>query len=274
MSAVPRRYLAVAVLAVLAVVLGTVGTLALGAATSAKDRIEADPPPTLFAAVYVDPLGRQVDAQAAPAHALMQHWWRGHDHMRRDAEFTAWLERALPGPPPAAQRAAEVAHVVALARTRTPTGIRSSTWLERHGKKDVWKLYAHDQAEMEKKGTGEGTKQAVKDALKLSKTIADTLGAKYQQSAPYVLHPALRADHVVKPGQVCPCSYPSRHAAAGAAATAYLVSLDPHRAGEYHWMQAEVDYSRIYMAGHTVSDITGGALLGDMVGEYVARTRG
>ena len=63
--------------------------------------------------------------------------------------------------------------------------------------------------------------------LKLSKTVADTLGTRYQQSAPYVLHPALRPDHVVKPGQVCPCSYPSRHAAAGAAATTYLSALRP-----------------------------------------------
>ena len=38
-------------------------------------------------------------------------------------------------------------------------------------------------------------------------------------------------------------------------------------------MQAQVDYSRVYMAGHTPSDVTGGALLGDMIGEYFAGTR-
>ena len=54
--------------------------------------------------------------------------------------------------------------------------------------------------------------------LDLSKTIADSLGTHFQQSAPYVLQPSLRRDHLVTAGQVCPCSYPSRHAAAGAAA--------------------------------------------------------
>jgi hypothetical protein len=274
MTRVPRRYLVVAVAGALALVLGVVGPLAFGAGASAKDRIAADPEPTLFADASVAPIGRQVDAQAATAHRLMRQWWSGHDRTAHDAEFTAWVEKTLPGPPPASQRSGEVADVVALSRTRTPTGVKASTWLETHGKKDVWKLFAHDQAEVQRGKAGKADKKAVKDALKLSKTVADALGARYRQSAPYVLHPSLRPDHVVKPDQVCPCSYPSRHAAAGAAATTYLVSLDPHRAGEYRWMQSEIDYSRVYMAGHTVSDLTGGALLGDMVGEYVAGTRG
>jgi hypothetical protein len=274
MNRIPRRYLVVAVAGVLALVMGLVGPMAFGAGASAKDRIQADPQPTLFTDAVVAPLGRQADAQAATAHQLMRQWWSSHDRKAHDAEFTGWVEKTLPGPPSASRRSREVADVVALARTRTPTGVKASTWLETHGKKDVWKLYAHDQAEVQRGKAGKADKQAVKDALKLSKTVADTLGAKYRQSAPYVLHPSLRPDHVVKAGQVCPCSYPSRHAAAGAAATTYLVSVDPHRAGEYHWMQSEVDYSRVYMAGHTVSDITGGALLGDMVGEYVAVTRG
>ena len=113
----------------------------------------------------------------------------------------------------------------------------------------------------------------MKDLLKLSKTVADTLGARYRQSAPYVLHPSLRPDHVVAAGQVCPCSYPSRHAAAAAAATTYLSAREPHRAADYRWLQSEIDWSRVYMAGHTTSDITGGALLGDLLGEYVATTR-
>ncbi len=151
--------------------------------------------------------------------------------------------------------------------------MRASTWLESYGKKDLWKLYAHDQAELLPAAAGDGRKQAVKDMLKLSKTVADTLGARYQQSAPYVLHPSLRPDHTVTAGQVCPCSYPSRHAAAGAAATTYLGALAPHRAADYRWTEAEIDYSRIYMAGHVESDVTGGALLGDLIGDYFLVTR-
>ncbi len=272
---IPRRYLAVLVVAVVAVLAGTVGSLVIGAlaSPSAKDLIAADPPPRLFPDATVAPLETRVTEQESRANTLMRQWWSTHDHAAHDAAFTAWLEATLPGPPSATARTAEVADVSALAATRTPAGVRASTWLETHGKKDVWKLYAHDQAEVVPAATGDAEKQHVKDLLKLSKTVADTLGTRYQQSAPYVLHPSLRTDHVVTPGQVCPCSYPSRHAAAGAAATTYLSALDPHRAGEYRWMQSEIDYSRVYMAGHTVSDVTGGALLGDMIGEYFSVTR-
>jgi membrane-associated phospholipid phosphatase len=107
----------------------------------------------------------------------------------------------------------------------------------------------------------------------MSKDVADALGARYQQSAPYVLRPFLRTDHTVTKGQVCPCSYPSRHAAAGAAARTFLVAVDPHREGDYRWTESEIDYSRLYMAGHVISDITGGALLGDLIGQYVVGTR-
>ena len=47
----------------------------------------------------------------------------------------------------------------------------------------------------------------------------------------------------------------------------------PHRAADYRWMEDEIDFSRIYMAGHVPSDISGGSLLGDLVGEYFLVTR-
>lgn len=52
-----------------------------------------------------------------------------------------------------------------------------------------------------------------------------------------------------------------------AAAVTYLDALSPHRAADYRWMQDEVLYSRLYMAGHVTSDITAGTLLGDLVGD-------
>lgn len=269
-----RRYLVVAVAAIVAVLAGLVVPLAFGSGSSAKDRIEAAPPPALFPAATVAPARRAVTAQGATARHLMTQWWAAHGHTRDDAAFVAWLEKTLPGPPSATQRTREVAAVQRLAATRTPAGVKASTWLEGFGKKDLWKLYAHDQAELLPATAGEARKQAVKDLLKMSKAVADTLGTKYQQSAPYVLHPSLRPDHVVAAGQVCPCSYPSRHAAAGAAATTYLSGLDPERTGEYEWTESEIDYSRVYMAGHVTSDLTGGALLGDLIGEYFLSTRG
>ena len=270
-----RRYVVVLVVAVLAVLVGALGPVALDAVAnpSAKDKIAADPPPALFESATVAPLESRVAAQTPRAHALMRQWWRDHGRARHDAAFTTWLERTLPGPPSTAERTAEVGYVQQLAATRTAAGVRASTWLEAHGKKDVWKLYAHDQAEMLPAAKGEARKQSVKDLLSLSKTVADALGSRYRQSAPYVLHPALRPDHHVVAGQVCPCSYPSRHAAAAAAATTYLSAREPHRSGDYRWMASQVDWSRVYMAGHVTSDITAGTLLGDMIGEYFSVTR-
>jgi hypothetical protein len=45
----------------------------------------------------------------------------------------------------------------------------------------------------------------------------------------------------------------------------HLGGLGPERHGQYRWAQGEVDWSRIHMAGHRISDITAGALLGDMI---------
>jgi membrane-associated phospholipid phosphatase len=273
----PRRFVVIAMLAVLAVVVGAVGPWAYAMVTgggSAKDRIAADPPPALFADATIAPLGDQIDGQASTARRLMAGWWADHDTGPHDAAFTAWLQRSLPKPPAPSARAAELRRVQALAPTRTASGVAAATWLESYGKKDVWKLYAHDQSEVVPASAGDRRKQELKEMLKLSKTVADTLGVRYQQSAPYVLDPSLRPDHKITPGQVCPCSYPSRHAAAGAAARLFLTHFEPHMDAQYRWMEDEIAYSRVYMAGHVPSDIRGGALLGDMIGEYFLVTRG
>jgi hypothetical protein len=275
MRPIPTRYLVIAVLAILAVIGATVGVRALGSPnTSAKDRIEAHPPPALFPAAAIADTERQVQAQTPKAHALMAQWFAQHGRSRDDKAFTTWLEGQVPKPPSAAERSAEVDRVRQVATTRTEAGTRAATWLEAYGKKDLWKLGAHDQAEMLPTKEGDARKADVKAMLKMSKTVADDLGRRYRQSAPYVLHPTLRPDHVVKKGQVCPCSYPSRHAAAGAAATTYLGGLEPQRREQYLWTEGQIDWSRVYMAGHVPSDLTGGALLGDMIGEYFLATRG
>ena len=47
----------------------------------------------------------------------------------------------------------------------------------------------------------------------------------------------------------------------------------PVRGAEYQAMEAQIDYSRVYMAGHFPGDIRGGALLGDLIGDYFLVTR-
>ena len=276
MTRPPRKYLVVAVVAVVALLGGLLGPAVYGhfTNTSAKDRIEASPPPTLFAdteaAATVDPL---VDPQAAKAAALMKQWWATHDTAAHDSAFVTWVGDTFPAPPATTRRTAELSGIEKLAGQRTADGVKAATWLEQFGKKDIWKLYAHDQAEWVPAAEGDRRKQDVKDMLDLSKKVADSLGTHFQQSAPYVLEPSLRRDHQVTSGQVCPCSYPSRHASAAASSRAYLAHFMPHRLADYRWMEDEIDYSRLYMAGHVPSDIRGGTLLGDMLAEYFLVTR-
>lgn len=273
----PRRYLAVVVLAALALVGALVAPVVYGMLTdngTAKDRIEADPPPTLFAADTVARVDELATPQAAEAQRLMQQWWARHGTTRDDAAFQAWVEQTLPAPPPTAARKQEMTEVEQLERQRTVEGIRAATWLEAYGKKDVWKLAAHDQAELLSTTAGDDRKNAVDDILSMSKTVADDLGAKFQVSAPYVLEPSLRTDHQVAPGDVCPCSYPSRHASSAAASRTFLAGLSPQLDSDYQWWQDQIDYSRLYMAGHVASDLVGGTLLGDMIGDYFLVTRG
>ena len=52
-----------------------------------------------------------------------------------------------------------------------------------------------------------------------------------------------------------------------------LGTLMPDRSSQYTATEAQVDYSRIYMAGHFPADIRGGALLGDVIGDYFLVTR-
>ena len=271
-----RKFVVIAVLAVLAVLGGAVEPWAYGTFvdTSAKDRIEADPPPTLFSDSAIRPIERRVDAQPARAQRLMAGWWKQHGSTADDAAFVSWLEQTLPPPPSASRRAQEIKEVQAIDKTRTSAGVAAATWLEAYGKNDVWQLAAHDQAEVLPSATGDALKNHVDDAMSMAKDVADALGTKYQQSAPYVIDPSLRTDKTVSPGDVCPCSFPSSHAAEGGAATTYLMQTDPHRASDYRWMLGEIAWSRVYMAGHVPSDITAGALLGDMIGEYFLVTRG
>jgi hypothetical protein len=146
-------------------------------------------------------------------------------------------------------------------------------WWAQHGKKDIWKVLAHEQGDWVAAKVADQRKAELKDGLKLSKSLADSLGTRFGVSAPYVIEPSLRPDHHVAAGQKCPCSYPSRHASAAAASRTLLGTLAPQTLGEYRWYEDQIDYSRLYMAGHVASDLTGGALLGDMVGEYILVTR-
>lgn len=274
-----RRFVVVGVLALVAIVVGLLGPTAWAKVTgnsgsgntSAKDRIAANPPPALFPIREVTATATDIAAQQKQAAAMVRAWASTHGTSTDDQGFVAWLEKSFPAPP--ATLASEMPDVVALEKSRTPAGVKAATWLESYGKKDIWKLYVHDQKEVLDPSSGKDRKAEEKAVLKMSKQVADDLGARFGSSAPYVRMPSLRTDHTVSQGQRCPCSYPSRHAAAAASSRTLLGTLMPDRIAQYRAMESQVDYSRVYMAGHFPGDIRGGALLGDVVGDYFLITR-
>ncbi|RNM17748.1 phosphatase PAP2 family protein [Nocardioides pocheonensis] len=266
------RVAVVAVLAVASVVTGLLLPSRHGSANpSTADVIAADPPPTLFPVADTARIDRIVARQRPPAAARIQAWVASHGTRPDDRAFVQWVEAGFPPPP--ANLADQMPQVVALDRQRTSAGVHAATWLETHGKKDVWKLYAHDQREWLTPSAAKSLKADEKALLSMAKNLADTLGTRFGSSAPYVRQPSLRTDHKVTPGQKCPCSYPSRHAAAGAASETLLGGLQPRLDAQYRYLEDEIDYSRVYMAGHFPGDIAGGALLGDLIGDYFLVTR-
>ena len=269
------QYALIAVLAVAAVAVGVVRPQLVSAATGGSTKkpgatalIKQNPPPTLFTDAEIATIGKQATDQRKQADALFTHWKAAHGTTRDDKAFAAWAAQQVPAPPSAKERTAELRQDQQLAKTRTAAGKKAATWLELYGKKDIWKLYLHDQRELVPAGQGTAEKAGLKAALKLAKTISDQLAAKDRQPAPFVLDPTLRPEKHIKPGAKGPYSYPSRHATRSAAAVTFLSALSPHRAEDYEWMRAEVLYSRLYMAGHVTSDLTAGTLLGDLIGDY------
>lgn len=204
------------------------------------------------------------------AQRAMSAWWRTHDAQPHDTAFARYLEQSAPPPPPTTDRRREIDGLRSLAAARTSAGVTAASWLDDHGKDDIWKQYA------DRLPTGgQSAGDEMDDMLDLGSQVADALKTRFHQPSPYVVDPGLRKD---KAGQAadagtCTCSYPSTHSTDSAAAVTYLSRLDPSRAGSYRHMQQEVLYSRLYMAGHTPSDLATGTLLGDMLGEYFLVTR-
>ncbi|MGW3359584.1 phosphatase PAP2 family protein [Streptomyces bungoensis] len=269
------QYAVIALLAVAAAAFGLLRPASAPAAAStskkklsATDRIKQNPPPALFTDADIAAIGKQAAGQRAKADALFAQWKKAHGTARDDKAFAAWAARQVPAPPTAKERTAELRQDQQLAKARTAAGKKAATWLELNGKKDIWKLYLHDQRELLPKTQGTADKSQLKSALKLAKTVSDQVAARDKQPAPFVLDPSLRPEKHIKPGAKGPYSYPSRHATRSAAAVTFLSALSPHRAEDYRWMQAEVLYSRLYMAGHVSSDLTAGTLLGDLIGDY------
>jgi membrane-associated phospholipid phosphatase len=253
-------------LTLLAVGAGALALHALGS-TGKKAPFDGQPMPKLYSTAQVAQVDGPLRAAVARAHRETAAWLSEHP-LRDDAAFAAWAQRAMGPPPAAAGQRRELAALHRLAATRDAAGVAAATWLEQHGKKQVWKLYGHQYRDFAPKAAGKREKRTLKTALKLAGTLQATAKNRFARPSPYVTDPTVNALNQAKFKGKTRLSYPSKHAVFSAAAVAVLRHYEASREGEYRWMADEVDFSRLYAGGHYLSDLTAGAFLGTAIGDY------
>jgi hypothetical protein len=246
------------------------GALALNVSGSGgkKSAFNGQPLPRLYAPAQIAQVDAPLRAAVARAHRETAGWLAQHP-LRDDAAFAAWAQRAMGGPPGATQQRRELTVLHQLSSDRDPAGVTAATWLEQHGKKQVWKLYGHQYRDFAPKATGKREKKTLKAALALAGTLQATAKNRFARPSPYVTDPSVNALNQAKFKGKTRLSYPSKHAVLSGAAVAVLRHYEPAREPEYQWMADEIAFSRMYAGGHYPSDLTAGAFLGTAIGDYV-----
>jgi PAP2 superfamily protein len=266
-----RRVKAVIVAVVLAVG-ATALVLTLTAPASTDGDFHGATVPTLFSDAQIATVDAPLKAAEARAHRVGTAWLDAHP-TATDAAFGAWALQAVGAPPGGAASRKELAQLQRIAAQRNPTGVTAALWLEQHGKKQPWKALRNQTETFLPRTEEQATKAALKTAFDFAGTLEDQAKARYDRPPPYETDPGLSSGGVrVDSGHHQ--SYPSSHMVDAGVGLALLRRLDPHMESEYDWMADEVAYSRLYTAGHYLSDIEAGVFLGTLVGDYEVRKQG
>ncbi len=251
------------------------GALALAklSGSNRDDAFHGSPVPVLFTDAQIQPVDGPLKGAEARGHELAKTWLDAHP-TAGDKEFSAWAVQAIGIPPGATTQHAELRTLKALSGQRDPAGTNAATWLESHGKKQPWKAIRNQTETF----VADPLEQTAKDALNASFDLGSTLQGiakvRYARPSPYQADPSIDALNQARfSGQVRQ-SYPSKHTVYAGAALAILEPLDPHLQSEYDWMIDEIAFSRMYAGGHYLSDLTAGALLGTLIGDYERRKAG
>jgi hypothetical protein len=234
--------------------------------------IAANPAPPLLDAGDLKTVGRVVRDQEAPAKALIKRWWAENGTGTADEGFVSWAAAQLPPEPNTIQRQGEQTTVKQLRSSRDPAGDKAADWLNEHGCENVWTSLTAQQVALRSTTDAEAKDAEIKTVLKLASDVASA--AQDRTGSPAASQPK-PCSGATKPARSdCSCSYPSTQATMSAAARQYLSRLSPFRADQYNWMEYQVDLAALYAGLELPSDVASGALLGDLVGQYVLVTRG
>lgn len=190
---------------------------------------------------------------------------------RNDPVFAQFALNEVGAPPTGATEQAELKLLHQIDASRTPAGVTAATWLEAHGKHDIWKLYLKQYKQLATPAAAKNAKAVFEASYLLANAIAKTGKARFARPSPYITDPTLHALNQTRFTKKF--SYPAKHAVISFALAPLLTRPEPHRAGEYRWMADEIAYSRIYAGGHYPSDIAAGAYLGTLISEYEHRVR-
>lgn len=229
--------------------------------------------PALFTDAQIKPVDAPLKAAVAKGHRLAKAWLDAHP-TADDKAFSAWAVQAIGSPPGAKATQAELRMLKTLSAQRNPADTNASTWLESHGKKQPWKAIRNQTETFVADPVEQTAKQALDASFNLGSTLQAIAKTRYARPSPYQADPSVNALNQTKfTGQVRQ-SYPSKHTVYAGAALAILEPLDPHLQSEYDWMIDEIAFSRMYAGGHYLSDLTAGATLGTLIGDYERRKAG
>jgi hypothetical protein len=192
--------------------------------------------------------------------------WIAKHGTSNDSGFAAYAVRKVGAVPSAAVQDSELGQLRSLEQHRTAEGVAAATYLEAHGKKDVWQTFGDAYDALPNNGH-DNAKNLIDAAYTLGNDVADTAQATYQRLSPYEVDPSLNGT-IHRDASQGRYSFPSGHATLAAAEATVMARLEPQRTKTYRFLEAEIDYSRLYVAAHYPSDVLRGAFLGRMVGDY------
>jgi hypothetical protein len=222
-------------------------------------------PLAFYSATVIAPIERETAAVEKQADRATAAWIAKHG-TSDDSGFAAYAIKQVGAVPSATVQQSELAQLRSLEQQRSATGIAAATYLEAHGKKDVWQTYAAEYDALPGNGH-DNAKHLVDAAYTLGNGTADTAQSTYQRLSPYEADPALNGT-IHRSTGVANYSFPSGHATLAAAEATVMSRLEPQRTQDFRFLECEIDYSRLYVAAHYPSDILRGAFLGRMVGDY------
>jgi hypothetical protein len=269
----PSRLATRAVRAAIVAVIVAVGVLALvlnlptrGGRSGAS--LAATPMPRLYVDRDLGVVERIVRPAEARARRDFENFARAHPGGHDDAAFETFALQHVGPPPTGAAQRREIGELHRIDANRTKAGVTAATWLEDHGKKDVWKLYVKQYKQFAGDAAGKAVKKRYKATYDLANKLVDDGKARFDRPSPYIVDPSLRALNQRKFSGTKKVSYPAKHTLIGFAEAGVLSRAEPHRATEYRWMADEVSFSRLYAGGHYPSDVAAGAYLGTLLAEY------